>query len=210
MLYDNESDNYFKIKDFETDINVFEFIPETIEILIIGELSDDINFKLSNLPRSLKKLEINNFKGNIKCGDLPKNLEYLEISFLDGKIEPNSLPENLKTLILDNNFNQPLKNILPSKLEILDLGYDFNRTIQKNDLPNSLLELTIWKYHYSKEIKSGVLPPKLKILSMRSYSYKFKIGMFPELLRELYVSELKKINLFYYINEKVCANFFSN
>jgi FNIP Repeat len=125
-------------------------LPRNLETLILGS---QCNVELSQLPTSLKKLEIGDeYMFPVK---LHEGLEHFEASSCGYWNHPLDVPSSLCRLILENNaFDYPLV------------------------LPKGLVELQLGNYSHSLQ-----LPDTLKILKVRSLSHRLFLPCSLEVLK---------------------------
>jgi hypothetical protein len=154
------------IKSIHFDIDsVFdkpiEFLPESLEVLILTPCKNHTIEEIMNLPKSLKHLELGTFNNKIDKNIFPENLKFLRLSNFNQPIENNIFPKGLKSLDLGHMFNHPIdKNIFPDTLEHLMIGDDFNQPIENNIFPENLKYLE-FGFGFEHTIKPEFLPSTL-------------------------------------------------
>lgn len=139
-------------------------LPINLETLILRSN----NPPLDNLPKNLKKLEIDSCYFDGVLDKLPPNLEELKISSIshnDGNI--NELPNNLKFLDIEVFFPRNVIYRLPAKLRSLRLNYchDYNQFL--SNLPDTLESLDIFTGAFGGILNN--LPSNLKLLKLSKH-----------------------------------------
>lgn len=142
-------------------------LPPLLEELTIH---GDCDFTMRQLPRQLRKLEVNHFDQPLEVGDLPPTLLYLSLQcFFDQPIGPEVLPRTLSTLKVGYSFNQPIGHgVLPPGLTTLEFGWCFNQVIMPGVLPDSLKTVEFGAL-FNHPLPDGVLPRTLKKLTWSSW-----------------------------------------
>ena len=73
--------------------------------------------------------------------------------------------KNLEYLEFTNDFNYSIKGILPPKLKTLIFGSEFNLFFEKDDLPNTLISLTLGKNYSHMLINLPTSLTKLELVT---------------------------------------------
>jgi hypothetical protein len=123
------------------------------------------NFKLDNLPHSIKLLYIETYKNilNDPLDNLPQSLQTLNIYCSEYKYPLNFLPNSIVKIKL-LNYNFELDN-LPSSLEKLELD-GFKKKL--NNLPLQLKKLYLINYEYDGNFNN--LPESLEFMEIGFYA----------------------------------------
>lgn len=139
-------------KEVEIEMNIMVEEPYYPKTLIRLSIGDDIKHFTAPLPKTLKKLHIDNFS----MLGIVLHKKLINISFDYYFNKPVRLPNKLIKLKFDHCYDQPVilpkllkhitfgkmfsqKVVLPNKLKVLIVGYNFNQT---NILPKYLTEIT--------------------------------------------------------------------
>jgi hypothetical protein len=137
-------------------------LPKSLKILNI--YSREFNKPLDDLPNTITHLTLGS-KFNQSLNYLPKSLTYLNLRECNNLdiISFDHLPSNLIKLILPECFDGPIEN-LPSKLEYIEFGIWFNHSIE--NLPNSITNIELSSLSFDKKIPDF---PKLKKLRLNNF-----------------------------------------
>jgi len=136
-------------------------LPKSLKILNI--YSKKFNQLLNDLPNTITHLTLG-YEFNQSLINLPESLIYLNLRECNNLdiIEFDKLPSNLIKLILPECFDGPIDN-LPSKLEYIEFGIWFNHSI--DNLPNSITHIELSSLSFDKKIPDF---PKLKKLRLNN------------------------------------------
>lgn len=142
-------------------------LPINLETLILHSN----NSPLDNLPKNLKKLEIDSCYFDGTLDKLPPNLEELKISSIsynNGNI--NKLPNNLKFLDIGVFFPRNVIYRLPAKLQSLRLNYCYDYNQFLSHLPDTLELLDLFTSPFNAfDGTLNNLPSNLKLLKLSKH-----------------------------------------
>jgi len=169
------------------DIPFLDFLPESLEELILSEKTNHTLNNIVNLPKNIKKLKLGGkFNEKITCNIFPKELTHLHFGTnFNQEITTNIFPDTLTHLIFGYNFNYEInKELLPKNLKYLNLGEVYNFKIKKDTLPDELKILKI-PYFYFHKLEPELFPKTLKKVIIHESLSKFLVENFPKDIKVL-------------------------